>query len=149
MLSEALLFLSQQCSKSTPLLIACSGGLDSMSLAQLLLEEGYSFALAHVNFQLRGDAAAGDQAFVEQWARQANIQCFSKRVNTKQIAKERGLSTQLAAREIRYEWFKELLEQQNFAYILMGHHLNDTIETSIFHLAKGAGIGLRGLPVRT
>ena len=130
-------------------LLALSGGLDSMVLGHLLLESGKSFGIAHCNFNLRGEASDGDEAFVKAFAQQHSLPFFSTSFATSDYAKEQGLSTQLAARKLRYEWLEDLREQEGFDYLLTAHHLNDSVETLLFNLSKGTGIrGLHGIPLQ-
>ncbi len=148
MLQDARQFLQEHYSPKSPFLLACSGGVDSMVLATLLFNESYSFSVAHVNFKLRGEEADADQHFVRQWCEQRNISFYTKNFYTKAYAKEQGFSTQIAARKLRYKWFEELRLEHGFSHILMAHHLNDTLETALYHLVKGGGIaGLSGMPL--
>lgn len=130
------------------LLLAVSGGLDSMVLLHLFQELNCDIAIAHCNFQLRGMESFGDQQFVEQYAQLRKIPLFIKQFDTEFYAKEAKLSTQIAARELRYEWFYELLESNNFDYIITGHHADDNLETFLINLSRGTGLeGLTGIPV--
>jgi tRNA(Ile)-lysidine synthase len=129
------------------LLIATSGGVDSIVLCNLLLLLNHDISIAHCNFQLRGEDSNGDEAFVEQLAEELGIPVFTKRFNTKNYAKEHKISTQLAARHLRYEWFNELAIKDQFNYILTAHHASDQTETVLYNLTKGTGLsGLRGIP---
>lgn len=131
------------------LLVAVSGGLDSVVLTHLLHAGGYPIGLAHCNFRLRGEASDGDEAFVKALAKQLDTPFFSVSWDTETLARERGQGIQVAARELRYEWLHALCESESFDYIATAHHLNDAIETLIFHLAKGCGIhGLQGIPAK-
>ena len=133
-------------SKADKLLLACSGGLDSTVLAHLLHAEGYDFAIAHMNFQLRGEASDGDAAFVEDLARTLDARFFLKAVDIKTQA-EPGESTQMTARRLRYNWFTELFQAQGFRYVLTAHHTDDNLETTLINLIRGTGIhGLAGIP---
>ncbi len=129
--------------KERKLLIACSGGADSMVLAHLAKESGYSFALAHCNYKLRGSASDLDEALVEKWSLENDRQLFSK---TFDLKKEEG-SIQLKARNLRYAWFQELITKEGFDYVLTAHHADDDLETFLINLFRGTGLdGLTGIP---
>ena len=129
------------------LLLATSGGVDSMVMTDLFLKLDYEIALAHCNFQLRGLESFGDQQFVEDYADMHKINVFTTLFDTKAFAEDYKLSTQVAARELRYNWFYELLEKEEFDYLLTAHHADDNIETFLIHLSRGTGIeGLTGIP---
>lgn len=131
--------------KADKLLLACSGGLDSTVLAHLLHAEGYDFAIAHMNFQLRGAASAGDAAFVEELARTLDAKCWLKAVDVKGRAQP-GESTQMTARRLRYDWFEELLREPGYDRLLTAHHADDNLETVLINLLRGTGIqGLAGI----
>ena len=132
--------------KRDGLLLALSGGVDSVVLFELLVSAGYHFQCAHVNYQLRGKDSDQDEAFVKRLCHGRDIPLHTTQVNTKAYAKDHAMSIQMAARAIRYGWFEELLAKNNLQYILTAHHIDDSLETVIFNLAKGTGIrGLRGL----
>ncbi len=131
------------------LLIATSGGLDSMVLVHLLIQLPYQIAIAHCNFQLRGIESFEDQKFVQEYAEEQKIPFFTTIFDTKAFAKEYQLSTQVAARELRYNWFYELLETNKYDYILTAHHADDNLETFIINLSRGTGLeGLCGIPTQ-
>lgn len=135
--------------KEHRLLLAFSGGIDSVVLAHLLHHAGYSCSLAHCNFRLRGDEAQGDRAFCERFTKDLGIPFLSKDFDTKAYATERKLSIQMAARELRYHWFKELIAEHGFDRLLTAHHANDNVETLLVNLVRGTGIkGLQGIPER-
>jgi len=132
--------------KTAKLLLAISGGIDSMVLWDLLEHAGLNVHLAHVNFQLRGVESDQDQEFLKKLAEQRNVTLYVLSRDTNKIAKNKGQSTQIAAREIRYTWFKELMREHNFDYLLTAHHLDDSIETFFINLNRGTGIkGLLGI----
>lgn len=132
-----------------PVLLAVSGGVDSIVLAELLFASNIPFAVAHVNFRLRGQDADDDAAFVNHWCERSDVPFFLKEVNTKEFAESRGLSTQVAARELRYSWFEDLRVEQGFSHILTAHHADDVAETMLINLSRGTGIaGLHGIPER-
>ncbi|MEN2416418.1 tRNA lysidine(34) synthetase TilS [Flavobacterium mesophilum] len=129
------------------LFLAVSGGLDSMVLLHLLRQLPYEIAVLHCNFQLRGLESFGDQEFIQNYCAQNNIPFFTTQFDTQAFAEDYKLSTQVAARELRYNWFYELLEEQNFDYILTAHHADDNLETFIINLTRGTGLdGLTGIP---
>lgn len=129
------------------LLLATSGGLDSMIMAHLFHKLQYDVALVHCNFQLRGLESFGDQNFVQDYAEANEIPIFVTQFDTEAFAKDYKLSTQVAARDLRYNWFYELLETENYDYILTGHHADDNIETFLINLSRGTGLeGLVGIP---
>lgn len=129
------------------LLIAISGGLDSVVLTYLCKESNLNLSLAHCNFNLRGDESDQDEAFVLQLAEDLDLEVFIESFDTEIYAKEHKLSTQMAARELRYDWFTSLAQQLGFDYILTAHHADDTFETLLINLTRGTGLdGLTGIP---
>ena len=129
------------------LLLATSGGLDSMVMAHLFRKLNYEIAIAHCNFQLRGMESFEDQNFVQEYANANTIPLFVTQFDTKAFAEDYKLSTQVAARELRYNWFYELLETENYDYILTAHHADDNLETFLINLSRGTGLeGLTGIP---
>lgn len=133
--------------KDKKLLIACSGGVDSVVLTQLFHDLQLDIALAHCNFSLRGKDSDGDEAFVIDLAAKLDIKLHTQTFDTKKYAKQYKLSTQMAARDLRYQWFDELLKEQGYDYLLTGHHADDDIETFLINLSRGTGLrGLTGIP---
>ncbi len=131
------------------ILLAVSGGLDSMVMTAVFQEAGYSIAVAHCNFQLRGEESDGDEAFIKQYCARFKIDFYSRRFSTKNYAEETRLSVQMAARELRYNWFDELMEEKKFHWLATAHHLDDNIETVLLRWIKGANLDqLTGIPVR-
>jgi len=129
------------------LLIAISGGLDSVVLTHLCHKLGFHIALAHCNFNLRGNESDADEDFVLQLAENLELEVFVERFDTELYAKENKCSIQMAARELRYTWFAELAEQLKFDYILTAHHADDNLETFIINFTRGTGLeGLKGIP---
>lgn len=127
-------------------LLAVSGGLDSVVMAHLLHGLGYATAVAHCNFQLRGADADGDEAFVKALAEKLQIPFYSTRFNTKEYAKQHGISTQMAARDLRYEWLEGIRKEAGCYYLATAHHRNDQAETVLLNIIKGTGIrGLHGM----
>jgi len=133
--------------KQKKLLLATSCGIDSMVMADLFLKQNFEIAIAHCNFQLRGIESFEDQKFIENFAEKNSIPVFITQFDTKAFAEDYKLSTQVAARELRYNWFYELLETENYDYILTAHHADDNLETFLINLSRGTGIeGLTGIP---
>lgn len=129
-------------------LIAVSGGIDSVVLAHLCKQAGIDGIIAHVNFQLRGAESDRDERFVEDLARQYGFRCQVAHFDTQAYATQRKVSIQVAARELRYEWFRTFLGDPVFGAgaIATAHHLDDNIETLLMNLVKGTGAtGLRGM----
>jgi len=122
-------------------LLAVSGGIDSMVMAHLFLRCGYESGIAHCNFNLRGDESDADEKFVRDFAMNHSIPFFTTRFSTEIYAAEKGLSTQMAARELRYSWFEKIRHDNGFNTIALAHNLNDNIETFIINLVRGSGIG--------
>ena len=114
--------------KDDKILLAISGGKDSVCMFNLFLNLNYDFSVAHCNFQLRGHESDNDQLFVKNIAKNHRIKFFSKKFNTAEYAKKNNLSIQMAARKQRYDWFLQL----GFDKILTAHHIDDSIETLIF-----------------
>lgn len=133
--------------KGKKLLLATSGGLDSMVMAHLFHKLNYEIAIAHCNFQLRGIESFDDQKFVQEYADANTIPIFVTQFDTTAFAQDYKLSTQVAARELRYNWFYELLETEKYDYILTAHHADDNLETFLINLSRGTGLeGLTGIP---
>lgn len=131
------------------LLVATSGGLDSMVLVHLFQKLKLNFALAHCNFQLRNLESNQEEEFVINYAKQYNICCFTTKFTTQNYSEKHKLSTQVAARNLRYNWFNTILEQENFDYIITAHHANDVAETFMINLSRGTGLdGLTGIPMQ-
>ena len=132
--------------KESKLLIACSGGLDSVVLASLCKSLNLDFALAHCNFSLRGKESDGDEEFVMSLAEKYSVPVFTETFDTKKYAKDKKLSTQMAARELRYNWFEEILKDFEYDYLLTAHHADDDLETFLINLSRGSGLrGLTGI----
>ena len=128
------------------LLLAVSGGKDSVLLTQLTAELGYRFAIAHCNFQLRGAESDADEAFVEALASTHKAAFHSIRFETAKYAKEHRISIQMAARELRYAWLEEIRAAGGYQYIAVAHHQTDSVETIFLNMLRGTGIsGLSGI----
>jgi tRNA(Ile)-lysidine synthase len=158
---------NQLFSPNDTLLLAVSGGIDSVVLCELCKQAGYKFIIAHCNFKLRGAESERDAAFVQQLAQSYNVPVYIKEFDTAAYAESNKLSIQEAARELRYNWFAELLSSEKVpessedagtaghspltthhspTVLLTAHHLDDNIETMLMHFFRGTGIhGLRGM----
>ena len=134
--------------KGKKILIACSGGLDSVVLSRLFKELNYNISLAHCNFSLRGKESDEDEKFVILLADKLSIPIFNKKFNTKAYKIKHKLSTQVAARQLRYQWFDEVCKEHSFDYLATAHHLDDDLETFLINLSRGTGLrGLIGIPL--
>ncbi len=128
-------------------LLALSGGVDSMVLAHLLLKHPINFSVAHANFQLRGMDSEADQTLVEDFCNQHQIPCFVQSFDTLTYAEQQGISIQMAARELRYQWFETVMQENGLELLLTAHHADDSLETFFINLGRGTGIkGLLGIP---
>jgi tRNA(Ile)-lysidine synthase len=128
------------------LLVAVSGGMDSVALADLLFRAGYALGLAHVNFQLRAEASDADAALVEAMARQYGLPYFEARFDTLALRLP-GESVQMVARRLRYHWLEEVRLREGYDYILTAHHAHDNLETLLMRFTQGCGLaGLGGIP---
>ncbi len=132
--------------KKDNILLAVSGGIDSMVLAHLFLEIGVNFGIAHCNFKLRGADSDEDEMFVKNFAESHSIPYHSIAFNTLTIATQNNESIQITARKLRYDWFTKIRDKFNYQWIATAHHSDDTTETILYNLAKGCGIkGLHGI----
>ena len=128
------------------LILALSGGIDSMVLADLLQKAKVEFVAAHCNFHLRGEESDGDDWFVRKFAEKRGIQCFVKHFETEKYAAKYGISIEMAARDLRYSWFEQLRRQLGYDKIAVAHHADDQAETFFINLLRGAGLrGLKGM----
>lgn len=127
-------------------MLACSGGVDSMVLAHLCMVHELNFELAHVNYGLRGEDSQSDENLVKDFANKHQIQFHLRRIDIPSLKKDSNSSTQMMARDLRYDWFKELLRDQRIEALLTAHHQQDAIESFFINLLRGTGIkGLRGI----
>jgi tRNA(Ile)-lysidine synthase len=127
-------------------ILALSGGIDSMVLADLLLKTEMEFVAAHCNFHLRGEESDGDEQFVREFAERKRVKLFVKHFDTEQYAEEKRVSIEMAARDLRYAWFEELRQQLGYDKIAVAHHADDQAETFFINLLRGAGLrGLKGM----
>ena len=131
------------------ILLAVSGGLDSVVMAHLFHQAGFNFGIAHCNFQLRGTDADEDAIFVQQLAQRLGVPFFLEQFDTLAISQTKQQSIQLVARELRYGWLENTRQQFGFQYIATAHHQLDQVETVLLNLVKGCGIrGLHGIPLK-
>ncbi len=132
--------------KEDRILLAVSGGVDSVAMCDLFFKAGFSFAIAHCNFQLRDQESDGDEVFVKEIALKYKVPIYVNRFNVHQYVKENQVSIQVAARELRYKWFKELIIEYHYDYLATAHHSDDVLETFFINLLRGTGIaGLHGI----
>ena len=147
--SESPSVISSERSESRNLfLLAVSGGIDSMCLADMWLRcfGPDSFAMAHCNFHLRGEESDGDEALVTKWAEENDVRLHRVDFDTLGYAAENGLSIEMAARELRYTWFGELCDQHGYEAVVVAHHADDNAETLVLNMVRGAGLkGLTGM----
>jgi tRNA(Ile)-lysidine synthase len=132
--------------RDSRILLAVSGGIDSMVMAGLFLAEGIDTGIAHCNFSLRGNESDLDEELVRMYARKNKLPFYTVKFDTKAFAKRNGLSVQMAARELRYKWLEEIRAQNGYYRTAVAHNLNDNIETLLINLIRGTGIsGLTGI----
>ena len=128
------------------LLVAVSGGIDSMCLAEKVRLQGGPFAIAHCNFRLRGAESDADEALVRSWAEANGIPLHVKRFDTAAFASAEGISVEMAARRLRYHWFGQLCREHGYGAVAVAHNANDNAETLILNLLRGTGVkGLTGM----
>ncbi|KGE15234.1 tRNA lysidine(34) synthetase TilS [Sphingobacterium deserti] len=133
-------------SEENRILLAVSGGRDSMLMAYLFIEAGLDCIIAHCNFNLRGAESDKDEELVREFAGAHGVSFFSHNFDTENYAKEKRISIQMAARELRYAWFAKLRLQERADWIAIAQHQNDHIETALLNLTRGTGLrGLRGI----
>jgi len=138
------------CQPGDRILIAVSGGIDSMVLLHLYFAAGYKTGIANCNFHLRGDESDGDESFVKSVAENMDMDYHQQDFDTEGVANESGISIQMAARNLRYLWFEEIRKEHGYNYIATAHNQDDEIETFFINLSRGTGIrGLTGIPVRS
>lgn len=131
---------------SDHVLLAVSGGKDSVLMAQLFKQAGFNFSIAHCNFNLRADESQRDELFVKMLAEEMQVPFHVVHFDTKGFSQAHKISTQMAARQLRYGWFEELRQAHGYAHIAVAHHQNDAIETVLLNLVRGTGIsGMHGI----
>lgn len=129
------------------LILAVSGGCDSMVMLDLFRQMEYDFVVAHCNFNLRGAESDGDEVFMRDYCGEHGIELYVKSFDTRDFALQEGISIEMAARDLRYQWFDELLDSLHYNYLLTAHHQDDLVETLLINLGRGTGIrGLSGIP---
>ena len=132
--------------KEDKILVALSGGADSVALLRLLLSSGYACEAAHCNFHLRGTESDRDEEFVRQLCKEQQVNLHIIHFDTKNMAQERHISIEMAARELRYNWFEKLRIECNATVVAVAHHQDDSVETLLLNLIRGTGInGLKGI----
>tara|TARA_B100000902_G_scaffold27181_1_gene32734 strand:- start:10749 stop:12071 length:1323 start_codon:yes stop_codon:yes gene_type:complete len=132
--------------KNSKLLLAVSGGADSIALAYLLNQLGYNFIIAHCNFKLRGKESDNDEFFVKEFANNIGVKYYTKSFKTQDFSIKNKISLQMAARDLRYEWFEKIREKRQCDFIVTGHHQDDSVETFFINLLRGTGIkGMLGI----
>jgi tRNA(Ile)-lysidine synthase len=140
-IKESLLF-----DQADRILLAVSGGVDSIVMVRLFKDAGFDFGIAHVNFGLRGEESDGDEAFVKNLATQIEVPFYVTHFNTSQYAAGQKISIQMAARDLRYAWFDELINEHGYNFVATAHHLDDQAETFFINLLRGTGIsGMHGI----
>ncbi len=127
--------------QSDRILLAVSGGVDSVAMVRLFKDAGYNFGIAHVNFGLRGEESDEDETFVKNLAEQYGVPVFVKHFGTKKYAADNKISIQMAARDLRYAWFEQMVAEQGYDFVATAHHLDDQAETFFINLLRGTGIG--------
>ncbi|SFF20334.1 tRNA lysidine(34) synthetase TilS [Sunxiuqinia elliptica] len=131
------------------LVLAVSGGCDSMVMLDLFRQMEHDFVVAHCNFKLRGAESDGDETFLRDYCGEHGIELFVQTFETREFAVQEGISIEMAARELRYQWFYELLDSLQYNYLLTAHHQDDLVETMLINLSRGTGIrGLSGIHPR-
>ncbi len=136
--------------KNLKILLAVSGGVDSIAMCELFHQAKLRFGIAHCNFRLRGDESDGDEVFVRSLAKKYQVPFFLKQFSTADYATDNSVSIQMAARDLRYEWFEEVRKKEGFSFIATAHHLDDQVETFFVNLMKNSGIaGFHGIPVKS
>lgn len=134
--------------KGDRILVALSGGVDSMVLAELFRRGGYDIAFAHCNFHLRGKESDGDEHFVREYAERVGVKLFVRQFDTLDFVENNKVSVEMAARELRYAWFNDLINA-NEQLLALAHHADDQIETFFINLLRGSGIkGLKAMQPR-
>lgn len=128
------------------ILLAVSGGIDSVVLCYLFFEAKINFGIAHCNFKLRGEESDRDELFVQELAKKYGIDFHVKHFTTRAFAEEKNISIQMAARELRYQWFEEIRKKSKYSFIATAHHKGDVAETMLINFVRGTGIhGLHGI----
>lgn len=133
--------------ENSKFIIAVSGGIDSVVLSHLMSGLNLNFAICHCNFKLREKESDDDETFVKKLAKHLDVPFYNTSFSTQKFADENKLSIQVAARDLRYKWFYELIEKHAYDYVLTAHNSNDNLETFIINLTRGSGLeGFTGIP---
>lgn len=133
-------------SKNNRILLAVSGGIDSMVMADLFIRGGFNTGIAHCNFCLRGSESDKDELFVKEYAIKNKVPFWSVRFDTISYAENKGVSIQMAARDLRYDWFEKIMIENQFDCVAVAHNMNDNAETILINLTRGTGVaGLAGI----
>jgi len=136
--------------RKTKILLAISGGLDSIVMLDLFIKSKLPIAVAHCNFGLRGKESDGDELFVKKLSAKNKIDFHRKKFDTSSYSKQYKVSIQVAARDLRYQWFSEIIKKESYSSLATAHHLDDSIETFFINLLRGTGLkGLTGIPSKT
>ncbi len=135
--------------EAATVMVALSGGADSVALLRVIAEAGYTCKALHCNFHLRGEESNRDEAFAKDLCEKLGIECITARFDTLAYAKEKGISVEMAAREQRYTWFKECIDAKAGNVVAVAHNADDNVETFMINLTRGSGLkGLRGIPIK-
>ncbi|MBQ8360397.1 MAG: tRNA lysidine(34) synthetase TilS [Bacteroidaceae bacterium] len=152
---QTALYITQTCQLLPPerscdkILTALSGGADSVALLRMIIRLGYTTVAAHCNFHLRGDESERDEAFVRNLCNQLGIHLHVTHFDTQAYATQQGISIEMAARKLRYQWFEELCQKHGYTHVAVAHHRDDSVETVLLNLIRGTGIhGLTGIKPR-
>lgn len=136
-------------SETDKLVLAVSGGADSMVMLKLFQQTNYEFCVAHCNFKLRGAESDGEEVFIRDYCGEQGIELFVEQFDTREYARLEGISIEMAARDLRYSWFEKIRKQLNYDFLVTAHHRDDLIETMLINLSRGTGIrGLSGIQVK-
>jgi len=147
---DQLLTENKLCTREDSILLAVSGGVDSMVMLHLFHQAGYRISVAHCNFQLRGQESDLDEELVKQVSSELKVACYSKRFDSDLYAQKIKQSIQMAARELRYDWFRKLMKEHEIKFLATAHHLNDNLETTLLNFVRGTGLhGLAGIPEKS
>ena len=131
------------------IIVGVSGGTDSVALLHILVSLGYNCVIAHCNFHLRMEESDRDEEFVRELGKQLHIPFYRIDFKTTEYASREGISIEMAARDLRYNWFHELLKELDAQAIAVAHHADDSIETMLMNLVRGTGLrGLTGIQPR-
>jgi len=137
------------CASGDRLLLAVSGGIDSVVMLDLMVNAGYNCSVAHCNFQLRGKESEHDMDFVVSLGEKYRLKTHIKRFETSSYASSHGISIQMAARDLRYNWFNEIASQEAYDHVAIAHNADDNIETFFLNLIRGTGLsGITGMPAK-